>query len=78
MANYSNYFYAYNGDSISQVKESEVAALKGKLDRSYLRKQKEKALKQLEEANKKNVKLESLLAQREEDLGRLSRVTING
>ena len=77
MVNYITY-YAYCSYTISHFIESEVAALKGKLDRSLLRKQKEKALKQLEEANKKNVKLESLLAQREEDLGRLSRVTING
>ena len=77
MVNYNTY-YTYHSYTISHFIELEVAALKGKLDRSLLRKQKEKALKQLEEANKKNVKLESLLARREEDLNRMSRETING
>ena len=45
--------------------EKELTELQGKFERSILRKQKERALKQLEEEKKKVQKLELLLANKE-------------
>ena len=45
-----------------QIKEEKVEDLQGKYDRSLLRKQKERALKQLEDEKEKVVKLEGKLA----------------
>ena len=45
--------------------EKELTELQGKFERSILRKQKERALKQLEEERKKVSKLELLLANKE-------------
>ena len=49
----------------------ELEDIKGKYDRSILRKQKERAIKQLDEANIKIQKLEAVLAARESEVGQL-------
>ena len=54
--------------------EAEVEDLRGKFDRSLLRKQKEKALRMLEEEKTKVLKLEQMLANKENEVGQLESV----
>ena len=54
-----------------EKQRDELDDLRGKYDRSILRKQKERAMKQLGEAEAKVQKLETLLAARENEVGQL-------
>ena len=54
--------------------EAEVEDLRGKFDRSLLRKQKEKALRLLDEEKSKVAKLEQILANKENQVGQLESV----
>ena len=56
------------------IKEAEVEDLRGKFDRSLLRKQKENALRMLEEEKTKVLKLEQMLANKENEVGQLESV----
>ena len=56
------------------IKEAEVEDLRGKFDRSLLRKQKEKALRMLEDEKAKVLKLEQMLASKENQVGQLESV----